>query len=314
MTQPIPEDLRDAQEHETVAFEEATAALVTGAFALAVADGVRRFLAGASNVINLGASLRDLRNQAQGWFAIQPNMRRQLVESVRNGVRIGVRHASEHGGISVTPPSPKLRDRELAKVVGLIDKRAEDRLRAARRAARQMPITTLSSATRITAIASGAANGARADARWSATRSIAAGTAYVAEETGMQLMWVAERNACLACLAYSGHVVDPGELFPEDLTFGDPTHVYPPVAYPPRHPNCRCRVELYSPNEGADPAEALRREAQRSVARGLSDFESEPAAIRAVDRLLRKGSSLPKTVLQRAARDARRGSFSPRPT
>jgi hypothetical protein len=50
--------------------------------------------------------------------------------------------------------------------------------------------------------------------------------------------------------------------------------------------------------------EALRREAQRSVARGWSEYASEPARLRAASRLVQQGATLlPKSVIE-TARDA----------
>ena len=48
------------------------------------------------------------------------------------------------------------------------------------------------------------------------------------------------------------------------------------------------------------------------MARGWSDYASLPERLRAVDLLFQRGALLPKTVLQRAAADRRRGSFSQR--
>jgi hypothetical protein len=56
----------------------------------------------------------------------------------------------------------------------------------------------------------------------------------------------------------------------------------------------------------------LKREAQRSVARGFSGYDSKPARLRAADRLLRHPTLLPKTVVERARRDVKRGAFSNR--
>ena len=64
-------------------------------------------------------------------------------------------------------------------------------------------------------------------------------------QSSMRLVWIAERDACLTCLALAGHVSDPnsGIGFDEDASFsphGAPP-VWPPgmpLLAPPRHPNC----------------------------------------------------------------------------
>ncbi|WP_410644510.1 hypothetical protein [Amycolatopsis sp. lyj-346] len=92
------------------------------------------------------------------------------------------------------------------------------------------------------------------------------GLAAAAEHVGGRLVWIAERDACVACLALSGQVVEPGDAFDWRLTFG--AKAYQPKDYnaarepvdielerPPRHPYCRCRV---SPWLGHDETAAWR--------------------------------------------------------
>ncbi len=137
-------------------------------------------------------------------------------------------------------------------------------------------------------------------------------------DNGLRVVWVAERDACLVCLALSGHVSDPnqGVGFDEDATFGPhrPTPVWPPgmpLMAPPRHPNCRCRLRIISASNVLVP-EALRREAERSVARGWSGYDSKRARLHAADRLIAHANRLPRSVQERAARDVARGRFSDR--
>ena len=137
--------------------------------------------------------------------------------------------------------------------------------------------------------------------------------------SGLVVVWVAERDACLTCLRLSGTVIDPdsGAGFDEDATFGAPgsaPQVWPPgmpLMKPPRHPNCRCRLRIIAADNTMVP-DALRREAERAVARGWSASDSRRARLSAADRLLHHGSRLPRTVQERAARDVERGSFSQR--
>jgi hypothetical protein len=135
--------------------------------------------------------------------------------------------------------------------------------------------------------------------------------------TGLMVVWVAERDACLTCLALSGHVSDPniGVGFDEFATFSPrpAPAVWPPgmpLMGPPRHPNCRCRLRIITADNAAVP-DALRREAERSVARGWSGHDSRRSRL-AADRLVRHANRLPRTVNERAAKDVARGSFSTR--
>jgi len=157
---------------------------------------------------------------------------------------------------------------------------------------------------------------------------------------GAQLLWVAEPDACVVCLALSGHLADPsnGQWFDEEATFGKPgsaMSVWPPnqpLKGPPRHPHCRCIPELWygpavapggpeetslynQPDVGAnvDLPAALRREAKRSILYGWSvPSESSTVRIDAASRLLAKGAGLPKSVEARARAAVKKGKFDNR--
>lgn len=138
-------------------------------------------------------------------------------------------------------------------------------------------------------------------------------------DNGLRVVWVAERGACLTCLALSGHVIDPnsGAGFDEFATFGQPGSaptVWPPgmpLMGPPRHPNCRCRIRIVAADNTMVP-DALRREAERSVARGWSEYDSRRSRLGAADRLVRSANRLAMTPNERARRDVARGQFSTR--
>lgn len=136
------------------------------------------------------------------------------------------------------------------------------------------------------------------------------GTTAVADAIGVPTVWVAETNACVECLAYSGRIAKPGKTFPGGLTYGAKSYNTSPVAAPPRHPRCRCTVE---PLQSLEYAAALRREADRSVLRGFS-LESERMSVRvdAANRLLDRGVQAPKSVKAYAARAIKAGEFPTR--
>lgn len=176
-----------------------------------------------------------------------------------------------------------------------------------------------------------AANSAEAAARWSVNRGANAGASDSARLADAYELWIAERNACVVCLALSGHFVRPGDSFPITATFGDaPMAVWPDperLLGPPRHPSCRCHcVPWFGPaathpvdtaiynwpalQGQVDIAAALRREAKRSILRGWSlPSESEAVRLRAADRLLRAGAGLPKSVEARARKAVRAKHF-----
>lgn len=172
----------------------------------------------------------------------------------------------------------------------------------------------------------------------SATGAVATGAEYavnsaansgprrIAVLMGQRLVWVAERDACVVCLALSGDVIDPniGEAFNEDATFGRPGSaptVWPPgmpLIGPPRHPHCRCIEQVW--NGSVVPGylswpERLKHEALRSIAKGWSlPSESHRVRLYAAERILRTGAAgqLPKSVRAEAERAVGRGRFRTR--
>jgi hypothetical protein len=134
--------------------------------------------------------------------------------------------------------------------------------------------------------------------------------ARAAEVADYPLVWVAETNACVHCLAYSGQVAEPGEAFPGGRTYGKKSYHPDPLKTPPLHPRCRCTLE---PLNDPSYAAALRREADRSVLRGFSlESESMKTRVDAAERLLAGGVNAPKSVIAYARRAVADGTFTTR--
>lgn len=132
----------------------------------------------------------------------------------------------------------------------------------------------------------------------------------VAEAGRLPLVWVAERDACVVCLAYAGRVVSGGETFPGGLTFGAKSYNPDPVSGPPRHPHCRCHVEPLNDQSYAD---ALKREAVRSILRGYSlENESMTVRLEAAQRLINGKVDAPASVIKFAQRSIKAGAFPTR--
>jgi hypothetical protein len=174
----------------------------------------------------------------------------------------------------------------------------------------------------VMAKANQAATTAERAAAWSTTAAGDLGVQRVAEsisgrlDDGVERLWVAERNACVHCLGMAGQVSVDG-AFDGDITFGDvPLDVWPapPLLGAPRHPNCRCRTTLWLGSlpgyHGPDLPAVLRREAERSILSGWrTESEREHVRLAAARRVLRRGSTLPKSVRRRAAAAIARGAF-----
>lgn len=236
---------------------------------------------------------------------VAPSIGRDLAAAVASAWNLGVLDAvrtidgPEPKGIPDGPP------KAIVKAASAAEKAIADELKKARKLAR----AGADDAT-VLAPVSAARNTLERSVTSLVNRAGNAGTTAVADRAGLSTVWVAETNACVTCLAYSGRVARPGKTFPAGLTYGRRSSVAEPVDHPPAHPNCRCTVE---PLNAPEYAEALRREADRSVLRGFS-LESESMATRidAAARLLDRGVEAPKSVKAYAAAAVKRGEFTTR--
>lgn len=240
---------------------------------------------------------------------IVPSARTALEVARARGLELGHRMEGDQ-------ETGRMYDATMQRVIDEVDRRAGDHLDDAIVLSTKLPMTDQADVMAVIGKAQGAVKSQKTSAAWVTHRSIALGMAEVARERGRNLVWVAERDACLHCLAYQGHVVAPGKPFPPGLTYADKSLAQlGPILGPPLHPHCRCQLELTDLEAGTVDV-PLAREAARSVARGLSDFASEPATRRAADRLVKGAlgaSLLPKSVLDRARRNLRDGKFKARP-
>jgi hypothetical protein len=149
------------------------------------------------------------------------------------------------------------------------------------------------------------------NARWGVNRGLSSGVDEVVTATGMERLWIGERDACVHCAAYIGERATAGLAFPGGLTYGAKPLSEDPVRNPPLHPNCRCRIRFWRPEDGDDLPDALKREALRSILRGWSlPSESERTRLLAADRALKHlGRDMPKSVQDYARRAIRTGKF-----
>lgn len=132
-------------------------------------------------------------------------------------------------------------------------------------------------------------------------------TRHTASAAGLPVVWVAERNACVRCLAYQGTVAKDGAPFPGGLTYAPEGAAHPALHTPPLHPHCRCHLEALKDQSYAD---ALRREADRSVLRGFAlPSESRATRVAAARKLIDDGVVAPKSVIKFAERSIKKGNF-----
>lgn len=308
--QPTTEQI-DAQASETLEYERAAEGAVVAALAVDVSVALASIWAawealeqGGHAAHRINTLISEL--AARKLSEIDPDLRPELNREIRRGMALGARHARELSGL---PRAGALRttDTALSHVVERVDERAGRRLADAAALAHNLDLARRTNVELMLARAHQAVTTAEGDTRWVANRAVNAGAAAVARAHGWDLIWIAERDACLHCLAYSGHVAAPGVPFPAGLTFAArPLKAGFPLLYPPLHPNCRCRVTPFS---GGGLDDTLKREARRSVLRGDSAYASEPSRLRAADTLLHRGAALPSSVIERARRAVGRGRF-----
>jgi hypothetical protein len=149
----------------------------------------------------------------------------------------------------------------------------------------------------------------KAATAWAVNAASNSAVAKIARERGDKLYWVSERDSCVTCTALNGEEASGGQ-FPHEKTFGaKPMAVYKDhLPHPPRHPHCRCHVEI---NLSADYVAALKREALRSILRGMHmPSESEKVRLDAAKRLLAQNPDMPASVQKYAARSIKKGSFN----
>lgn len=233
-----------------------------------------------------------------------PRVEAEALRAVLDAYAAGVDDALGIVAADVAAPRVRPSAAALAPVAGL-DGRLREALVQARRLAR--------AGAEIDAVAApllGAANSTRGRVTEVINRGGNEGLTAVANEAGLPTVWIAERNACVHCLAYSGRVAKVGGTFPGGLTYGAKSYYPDAIAEPPRHPHCRCTVEPLNSQQFAD---TLRREADRSVLRGFS-LESESMKVRldAARRLLDSGVDLPASVQAYARKALRDGKFPTR--
>lgn len=325
MTGPLP-DWAERFDQQARGFEQTVEQETSAALRIALADAARRLAAEYVKTVGdlktpVPAAARESLREAvrrillallTGFASELPRIIEALSAAVEQGLQLGAHAMPDRPRRMRLAPSAGLRQavRDAEKVLrqAIADARAYVE-RADPGSYRDVTLAVAKSAQ--------VATRAEAAARWLANRAANEGAAAVADANGAQRMWVAERDACLTCLAYSGRLAEPGEPFPAGLTFGDKSTVTAPLYSPPAHPNCRCRIQPWygsEPSIGVQLPQALQREAQRSVLRGDSDFASRLAKLSAADRLLRRATSgLPETVKLRARRNVNAGPVAWRP-
>lgn len=246
----------------------------------------------------------------QARHAIRDSLPAALALGVEQGVEF-LRAASGRGRrVPAVRVSQALAD-EAARVGDLIADRRDRALALLTRG----HVTRWSDLLHAIGTARSAGAAVRGHAAWTIGRAVNAGLDAVADAARLTRLWVAEANACVRCLAYTGRRADQQGHFPGGLSW-DPRSRHigaDPIDGPPLHPHCRCRTIPWSDRwttSGVPFPLALRREAHRSLAYGTRrPTESRVARVRAARELLRTEPDLLPAVEARARTAVRTGRF-----
>jgi hypothetical protein len=243
-----------------------------------------------------------------------------LEQEAEHALAVGVKHAGEQLGLPVDPAKVAL-DEIAQSLIDATPKAAAAHIARAT-AMLEQAATGMDLQTAVTE-AQRAVTTVDTGSRYLTNHTANDAVRQVAVRRGEQLLWIAERDACVVCLALAGHLADPNEGvgFDETATYG-PYHapeVWPPgmpLMRPPRHPHCRCQVCIWlgaAPGQPSFP-ERLKHEAARSILKGWSrPSESNRVRLKAAEKLLSTGGrGLPKSVQEEAARSVARGRFTSR--
>lgn len=246
----------------------------------------------------------------QARRAIRDSLPAALALGVRQGVEF-LRAASGRGRKAPVLPVPRALADEAARVGDLIRDRRDRALTLMSRGR----VTRWSDLLHAIGTARSAGSAVRGHTAWTIGRAVNAGLDAVAEAARLTRLWVAEANACVRCLAYTGRLADKQGHFPGGLSW-DPRSRHigaDPIDGPPVHPHCRCRTIPWSDRwttSGIPFPLALQREAHRSLAYGTAlATESRVARVRAARELLRTEDDLLPAVEARARTAVRTGRF-----
>jgi hypothetical protein len=305
--QSAPAPGASRREAELAALEAAIVAAVTGHLARRIGRAIGTLRTGWRLAVGRGPEWTAIRRSvAADLLSIRPGLAAPTARMLPRAARLGATHL---GGTLPAGHEPAADDL-IAEAIDTIDASVRARLTIAAARLTAEPVDTPARLDAATGRIDTARTHAETTVGDAVARAAAGGATAVADETGIDLTWWTEPSACLSCQSMAGSVRSPGGLFLPVTILAPRIIPWLPagVACPPAHRSCRCHLEPAT--EGL--AEALAREAERSVARGESAFDSLPARLRAVDALLSSGTRLPRSVRARAAQDRALGRFSRR--
>lgn len=252
--QPLP-DLITAHDTAALAAEAAAVTAVVFPVEAAFTDLWRWLMArwaiviGTPATVGGGAQLRSLLDDTAARIVkVDVDRADALLEHAVGARHLGVEQGAREAGI----PMPNGQIEVAAETQDAVDHGVElagDKLRRAADELDRVDSADLDTVLGRASIGRQAVPVLTRTARTTFNAELNGGIVTAAQAAGARLLWIAERDACLACTAVSGHVVPVGTAFPDGAQFGRRRGAFAPVTAPPLHPHCRCRV---SPWRGHD--------------------------------------------------------------
>lgn len=294
------EEARRLEEQAAADAEGGTGAALAAVLTAALAAWVAVF--GALRTVGSGVSLaaylakvRASVDRADGGLGRRAA--RAIQAALDPAAVMGARHAAEFAehasGLRVDAPEATASETARDDARGIADTVSEQlRLAAGMLSPRMVSVTGWRGVVAGLGAARRAVTLVRSAVAWHVHRSINDGAAQTIRALEARTLWVAEADACVRCLAYSGEFADRDGLFPGGRSM-DPASRSTTVAAingPPLHPNCRCQAmpwrDDWAVGAGSLP-DLLRAQALRSIASGGGrPSESRSARIRAAQVLL----------------------------
>lgn len=253
--------------------------------------------------------LTDDLSQALAGLHIDPSG--PLLDYANRAARLGVQQGFVEAGLDAREldvPTPFTMTARVAGVAAAAQRRID---RAASMASTLTPGTFNQTVLVPVGQARQAAAVVERAARSIVNEQLNAGLSAAAKTVGALEIWVAERDACLTCLAVSGHSVGENGTFADGTAFGGYRAQHAGIGFvaPPAHDNCRCRLTVYFGHDTAG-AESITHDWAGAIeeARERGDVVAEEAAHRAAEAARRSAAfDLPSALRREAERSVLHG-------
>lgn len=248
---------------------------------------------------------------AQSLGALKVDPAETLLDYARQAGQLGVEQGFRESGLDPRELTVRIPLDTHIRVAGVSTKAREKIDQARRFATTLRPGTFNQTVGHAIAPAQSAANIIDRAARTITNEQLNSGIAAVADNLDGNPVWIAERDACLTCLALSGHPIGGDGSFSDGTGFGGRPAQYAGADFsaPPAHDNCRCRITIWFGHDTAG-AESITHDWAGAIAdaRANGDVVAEEAAHKAAAAARQSASfDLPAALRREAERSVLHG-------